>query len=163
MAITLIETYQNNFCLSCKILIFEGWVSTPFWITPSNCTSRFRPSNIRTFISVFVFVSNKYVVNRMFMPACLLVTQMFCTHYNDVRMGAMTSQITSLTIVYSTVYSGADQSKHQSSASLAFVWGSHRGPVNSPHNWPVTRKMLPFDDVIMRYFDLSTTWFRQNR
>ena len=64
-------------------------------------------------------------------------------------MGAMASQITSLTIVYSTVYSGADQSKHQSSASLAFVWGIHRGPVNSPHKWPVTRKMFPFDDVIM--------------
>ena len=59
-------------------------------------------------------------------------------------MGAMASQITSLTIVYSTVYSGADQSKHQSSASLAFVWGIHRGPVNSPHKWPVTRKMFPF-------------------
>ena len=56
---------------------------------------------------------------------------------------------TSLTIVYSTIYSGADQSKHQSSASLAFVWGIHRGPVNSPHKWPVTRKMFPFDDVIM--------------
>ena len=46
----------------------------------------------------------------------------------------------------------ADQSKHQSSASLAFVWGIHRGPVNSPHKWPVTRKMFPFDDVIMRSF-----------
>ena len=57
---------------------------------------------------------------------------------------------TSLTIAYSTVYSGADQSKHQSSASLAFVWGIHRGPVNSPHKWPVTRKMFPFDDVIMK-------------
>ena len=64
-------------------------------------------------------------------------------------MGAMPSQITSLTIVYSTIYSGADQSKHQSSASLAFAWGIHRGPVNSPHKWPVTRKMFPFDDVIM--------------
>ena len=41
------------------------------------------------------------------------------------------------------------RSKHQSSASLAFVWGIHWGPVNSPHNWPVTRKMFPFDDVIM--------------
>ena len=40
-------------------------------------------------------------------------------HYDDVIMDAMVSQITSLTIVYSTVYSGADQSKHQSSASLA--------------------------------------------
>ena len=64
-------------------------------------------------------------------------------------MGAIASQITILTIVYSTVYSGIDQSKHQSSASLAFVWGIHRGPVNSPHKWPVTRKMFPFDDVIM--------------
>ena len=53
-------------------------------------------------------------------------------------------------IVYSTVYSDADQSKHQSSASLAFVRGIHRGPVNSPHKWPVTRKKFPFDDVIMR-------------
>ena len=66
--------------------------------------------------------------------------------YNDV---IMTSQITSLTIVYSTVYSGAEQREHQSSASLAFVRGLHRGPVNSPHKWPVTRKIFPFDDVIM--------------
>ena len=64
-------------------------------------------------------------------------------------MGAIASQITSLTIVYSIVYSIADQRKHQSSASLAFVRGFHRGPVNSPHKWPVTRKMFPFDDVIM--------------
>ena len=66
-------------------------------------------------------------------------------------MGAMASQITSLTIVYSTVYSGADQRKHQSPASLAFVLGIHREPVNSPHKWPVTRKMFPFDDVIMSW------------
>ena len=64
-------------------------------------------------------------------------------------MGTITSLITRLTIVYSTVYSDADQRKHQSSASLAFVWGIHRGPVNSPHKWPVTRKMFPFDDIIM--------------
>ena len=70
-------------------------------------------------------------------------------HYSDVIMGTMASQITSLTIVYSTVYSGVDEIKHQSSASLAFVRGIHRGPVNSPHKWPVTRKMFPFDDVIM--------------
>ena len=71
-------------------------------------------------------------------------------HYNDVIMGAMASQITSLTIVYSTDYSGVDQRKHQSFASLAFVGGIHRGPVNSPHEGPVTRKMISFDDVIMR-------------
>ena len=59
------------------------------------------------------------------------------SHYCDAIMGTVTSQITSLTIVYTTVNSDADQSKHQSSASLA------------PHKWPVTRKMFPFDDVIM--------------
>ena len=67
----------------------------------------------------------------------------------DVIMSAIASQITSLTIVYSTVYSDADQRKHQSSVSLAFMRGIHLGPVNSPHKWPVTRRMFPFDDVIM--------------
>ena len=62
-------------------------------------------------------------------------------YYNDVIMSTMASQIISLMIVYSTVYSGADQRKHQRSASLAFV--------NSPHKRPVTWKMFPFDDVIM--------------
>ena len=70
-------------------------------------------------------------------------------HYNDVIMSAMASQITSLTIVYSTNYSGQDQRKHQSSTSLAFVRWIHRWPVNSPHKGPVTRKIFPFDDVIM--------------
>ena len=78
-----------------------------------------------------------------------ITAHMVINHYDDVIMGAIASQITSLTIVYSTLYSGADQSKHQSSASLAFVRGIHRGPVNSRHKWPVTRKMFPFDDVIM--------------
>ena len=73
----------------------------------------------------------------------------FLNHYSDAIMGTVASQITSLTIGYTTVYSDADQSKHQSSASLAFVWGIHRGPVNSPHKWPVPRKMFSFDDVIM--------------
>ena len=68
----------------------------------------------------------------------------------------VTSQITGVSIVYSTVCSGEDQRKHQSSASLAFVRGIHWWPVNSPHKWPVTRKMFPFDDVIM---DTNTTYF----
>ena len=68
-------------------------------------------------------------------------------HYDAVMMGVMASQITSLTIVYSTVSSGANQRKHQSSASLAFVRGIHWWPVNSPHKWPVTRK----------YFHLMTS------
>ena len=71
------------------------------------------------------------------------------SHYSDDIMGAMASEITSLTIVYSIVNSGGVQRKHQSSASLAFVRGIHRRPVNSPHKWPVTRNKFPFDDVIM--------------
>ena len=70
-------------------------------------------------------------------------------HYDDVIMTMLAFQITSLTVVYSIVYSGVNQRKHQSSASLAFVREIHRGPVNFPHKWPVTRKMFPFDDVIM--------------
>ena len=70
-------------------------------------------------------------------------------HYNDVIMDTIASQITSLTIVFSTVYSDADQRKHQTSASLALVSGIHQGSVNSPHKWPITRKMFPLDDVIM--------------
>ena len=69
-------------------------------------------------------------------------------HYIAVKKDAMASKITSHTIRYWTVYSGADQGTQQSSASLAFVWGIHRWPVNSPHKWPVTRKIFPFDDVI---------------
>ena len=79
--------------------------------------------------------------------ACFFRNQ--CFHYNDVIMSTIASQITSLMNVFSTVYSDADQRKHQSSASLAFVRGIHRGPVNSPHKWQLTRKMFPFDDVIM--------------
>ena len=65
--------------------------------------------------------------------------------YIYVIMGAVASQFTSLTIVYSTVYSGTDQRNHQSSASLAIVRGIHWWPVNSPHKRAsnyITRKML---------------------
>ena len=46
------------------------------------------------------------------------------SHYSDVIMGTTASQITSFTFVLSTVYSGTDERKHQSSASLAFVRGN---------------------------------------
>ena len=61
-------------------------------------------------------------------------------HYNDIIMSTVVSQINSLTIVYSTVYSGTDQTKHQGSSSLAFVCGIHWWTVNSPHKGPVTEK-----------------------
>ena len=70
-------------------------------------------------------------------------------------MGAMAFQITSLTIVYSTVHSSA-YNKNQSSASLAFVREIHRWPVNSSHKWPVTRKMFSYDDVTVYDFAIIT-------
>ena len=85
------------------------------------------------------------------------------SHYNDVTMSAMAFQITSLMSVYSTVYSGAGQRNHQSSASLAFVRGIHRWPVNSPHKGPVARKKLPFDDVMMLLSVERVTWYRESR
>ena len=76
-------------------------------------------------------------------------------HYSDIMIGAMASQITSLTIVYSTIYSGPDQRKYQSSMTLALVRGIHQWPVNSPRKGPVTRKMFPFDDYHHDYPDLQ--------
>ena len=78
---------------------------------------------------------------------CRFYTNVY--HNNDVIMSAMASQIISLTIIYSTVYSGADQRTHQISTTLVFVWGLHRWPKNSPQKGSVTRKMFSFDDVIM--------------
>ena len=74
-------------------------------------------------------------------------------HNHDVIMSVMASQNTGVLIVSSTVCSSADERKHQSSASLAFVRGIHRGPVNFQHKGPVTRKMFPFDDVTMTWKD----------
>ena len=77
------------------------------------------------------------------LPLLWSFAQLPYCYYNDVTMGSMASQITSIAIVYSAVYSRAHQRKHQSCVSQAFV------RVNSPHKWPVTRKMFPFHEVIM--------------
>ena len=123
------------------MVYFNQW-----WpIYPTNiCVSLGHQDGIAEFLCWDTLTAPTY--HRMMVVNILAIR----SHYSDVIMGMMASQITSLTIVYSTVYSGTDQRKHQSSAPLAFVWGIHRSPVNSPHKWPVTRKMFPFDDVIMR-------------
>ena len=81
------------------------------------------------FLSLLIFtglwlttISSYYSTNTL-----RYIRHLVSSYYNDVIMSAMASQITSLTIVYSIVYSGADQRKHQSSASLAFVRGIPRG------------------------------------
>ena len=77
--------------------------------------------------------------------------QIVIQHYNDVMMSAMVSPITGVSTVCWTVCSGADQRKHQSSASLAFM----RVTGGFPSQRSVTRKMFPFDDVIMSLIDIT--------
>ena len=76
-------------------------------------------------------------------------------YYSDVIMSAMASHITTVSIISSTVCSGADQRKHQSFVSLAFVIGIYRWPVDSPHKGLVTRKIFLYHDFIMHNFGFS--------
>ena len=121
------------------------WVKAPYisnWPNTSSKLKTFKP---------FKLTSSDHSLKYMFRDTMdkLVPNLTTNTQYNDVIMTAMASPITSLTIVYLNVYSGADKRKHQSSASLAFVRGIHRWFVNSPHKWPVTPEMFPFNYVIM--------------
>ena len=100
-------------------------------------------------IGAFTGLYGMHVWTRSIKPVEIQSSAGHDNYYDDVIMNAMASQMTSHMIDYSTVYSDANQRKHQSSASLAFALGIHRGPVNFPHKWPVTRKKFPFHDVIM--------------
>ena len=99
--------------------------------------------------SIFITSSKMELYFCIFPIVLVCIPTVYETQFYDVIMGAMASQITSLAVVYSTVYSGGYHRKHQGPASLACVWGIHLSPVNSPYKWSVTRKMFPFDDVIM--------------
>ena len=85
----------------------------------------------------------------------VLCTPIFHMHYSDVIMSPIAYKITVVSIVCAIVDSDEDQRKHKSSASLDFVRGIHRRPVNFPHKGPVTWKMSSFDDVIMTNLTLS--------
>ena len=132
--------FQINF-IDCNIsFCFKShWNLFPMFQLPSIC------------VQIMTWFSDVYTCIRHWPRVYVSLSRLRdeLNHYGDVIMGVLTSQITSLAIVYSTVHSRADQRKHQSSASLAFVREIHRWPVNFPHKWPVTRKMFPFDDVIM--------------
>ena len=153
-------------CIYCNT---EHW---PWWNPVVNDVSTCIPATFSQIMNknheLFIDYAQQYlIVSKTYLLVCLILSiyqynfhgnsgvqririlKKIAHHCSDVMMDAMGSQIRSLTIVYSTVYSGADQRKYQSSASLAFVWGIHRWPVNSPHKWPVTRTMFPFDDVII--------------
>ena len=119
-----------------------------YYISPENWFQYHRTS-ISGWFSIIQHLSVALVMDGLDSEPLQYIKSILWNHYNDGIMSVIAFQITSLTSVCSTVYSGADQIKHESSASLAFVRGIHRGPVNSTHKWPVTRKMFPFNDVIM--------------
>ena len=141
--------FDPHFQHLCDLLAPKFWPCLPFYsdlVVPISNASHFQHADDLCAPQIDQIY---HFLQILLSPILNLKRRTPTDHYDDVIMGAMASQITSLTIVYSTVYSGTDQRKHQSSASLAIVGGIHRGPVNSPHKWPVTRKMFPFDDVIM--------------
>ena len=70
-------------------------------------------------------------------------------HYSDVIISGVASQITGVSVAYSTVCSGVDQRNHRRSASRAFMRGIHRSSVNSPPKGPVARRMFQSDIVTM--------------
>ena len=77
------------------------------------------------------------------------VYELYWTHYSDVTMSILASQITCDSTVCLCVCLDEHKRKHQSPCYWPFVRGIHHTPVNSPHKGPVTRKSFPFDDVIM--------------
>ena len=142
----LARTFQVNTTLHHQVIYYahlvyciwrcwQPWIMRMGWYITPDC---------RLFFT-WCFLYNTSLLGIMLHSKAGFTT----VHYSDVIMGNMAYQINRLMIVNSTVHSGADQRNHQSSVSLAFVRGIHRWPVTSPHNWPVTRKMFPFDDAIM--------------
>ena len=121
----------------------ELWFDSPQWLPYTDMTIA------HSFIHCCMCIPIKQCISLYTLKQKLSQWYICHHHYIKVIMSVTASQITSLTIVYSTVDSGADQRKHQSSASLAFLRGIHWWLVNSPHKGPVTQKMFPFDDVII--------------
>ena len=108
-----------------------------------------------------------HVPHTVCIDSCVSLIRCCCCHYDDVIMGAMASQITSLTIVYSTVYSGAHQSKHQSSANALEL----RLSCTNPSKWiipqmsvfivftKVTQQRLLINKTLRFIHAVRYTWF----
>ena len=124
-----IGTLTNVFCILCPNLVVLAWTGPEL--------SRGQASYWQTDRHRHTDAGN----NNTRRPKLVSGNKTAC-HYSDVIMSAMASQITIVSHFCSAVCPGADQRKHQSSASLAFVWGIHRWPEDSPHNGTATRKIF---------------------
>ena len=111
-----------------------SWPSDAIW------RQRFVDFSLVRFVWIYLRAISKRVPKLPSWIMFLKIMLLKLLHCSGGIISAMASQITGVSIVYSTVCSGAEQRKHQSSASLAFVRGIHRSPMNSPHKGPVTRE-----------------------
>ena len=134
--------------------VFIGIRTTPapFWLKKAYLQERNNHNNMR--YKTYLSKCRECWILCLWRPLSGPLSFHKMVHYSDVIVSAMVSQITDVSMVYSTVCPGANQTKHQSYASLAFVRGIYRWPVNSPHKGPVTRKMFPFDFVIIFSFSI---------
>ena len=114
------------------------------WFTRCLATTKNKP-----FKSQFCMYTRISDLNIVINGSADVLAPKVARNYNDVIMSAMASQSPASRLFTLPFIQGADQRKHQSSASLAFVRGIHRWPVNSPHKRPVKRKIFSFDDGIM--------------
>ena len=135
-------------CLLINYYEINGWIM----IISTNLSNNFAHYSMKYFVyySILLVITKEQLQHITTHVCCSRSAVFEWQHYIDIIMSVMASQITSVSIVYSTVCSGVDQRKYQSSASLVHVRGIHRWPVNSPLKGPVAREMFPFDDVIMK-------------
>ena len=129
----------------------------PDWHT-SNMMSQFIDVDLGMLFLVYIFLNFDSVALRSSLLSNvykgLIGFQQTCPeHYCDIIMVAMASQITSLTIAYLIVHSGAEKRKHQSSASLAFVLGEFTGDQQMASNTGTV-------SIWWRYHAKSTIFFR---
>ena len=132
-------TFHWSLFLGVQLTLFQHWFR--WWLGADQATSHYLNQWWLDYRRIYSWLGlNKWMGKYIAWFDIIAVT----SYWVGWRLKSPAS-----TIVYSTGYSSADQRKHQSSASLAFVRVIHWWSVNSLHKWPVTRKMFPFDDVIM--------------
>ena len=149
----LIQRVNRNLPLKVSIIQFHNWIClyTSYWYIRPSLYFIFTTVMSRVFLSQNPQIVSRNVIKDLhlnFADAVVYITSPIISTVTSWWLWWRLKSPAS-PLFYSTVYSGADQRKHQSSPSLAFVWGIHRWSVNSPHKWPVKRKMFPFDDIIM--------------
>ena len=149
-----LKFYVGSCCAVCKIVLYCSaiyWIYINVWVEVADCLCTHNG------LYCCLFGRNKHQKQPSSEHINSSLRQYIhytCSHYSDVIMSMMASHTTGILVVYWNVCSGADKKNTKAPRHLAFVRGIHRWTVSTPHQGPVTRKMFPFDNVIM-----YTTWW----